>query len=265
MTRGVLLPIGGAEDKTNGKIILTRFVELAGGSCARISILPTASENHDLGASYQEVFKSLGVKSPQVVPLYLPKEADDPVSAEVLSRSTGIFLTGGDQNKIIRVLSGTLCLRALLHAWRLGAVVGGTSAGASAMSDPMISGGTGGGLPRPGIVRIAPGLGLTRNLVIDQHFRERDRLGRLVAALGMTGRSFGLGLDEDTGAVLRPGGSLEVIGRGTATILDGRKLTMGPLSTGDSDSDGGTVVLSHLLIHSLESGQVFDLRRGTIG
>lgn len=263
MANGVLMPIGGAEDKINGRIILRRFVTLAGGAAARIAILPTASENHDLGARYLEIFKELGAIVVRVLPLYLPEEANDPVSAEILARSTGVFLTGGDQNKILKVLSGTLCLQAMASAWKRGALIGGTSAGASALSDPMISGGTGGGLPRPGIVRIAPGLGFTRHVVIDQHFRERDRLGRLVAAVGLTGRAFGLGIDEDTAAVIYPSGAMEVIGKGTVTVVDGRRLHISDLSDADSGEDA-KVVLADLLIHSLEAGQRFDLKRGVI-
>ncbi|MFN7975630.1 MAG: cyanophycinase [Acidobacteriota bacterium] len=262
MPSGTLLAIGGAEDKANGKTILRKFVSLAGGASARICILPTASENHGLGERYQELFAELGVASPRVLPLYLPEEADDPVSAEILGHATGVFLTGGDQNKILAVLEDTLCYDTLLAAWKRGAVVGGTSAGASALSDPMISGGSGGGLPRPGIVRIARGLGLTRQLIIDQHFRERDRLGRLIAAVALTHRAFGLGIDEDTAAIISPAGSLEVIGKGTVTIVDGRKLSMSP--PGETEDETVRLALANVLIHSLRSAQRFDLRRGTI-
>ena len=261
---GVLFPIGGAEDRSSSSTVLGRFVALAGGSSARISILPTASESQDLGQRYQDVFRGLGVKNPRVLPLYLPEEANDPVSAEALSRSTGIFLTGGDQNRIIRVFENTLAFAAMLKAWRRGAVIGGTSAGASAMSDPMIAGGSGGGLPYPGIVQLKPGLGLTREMVIDQHFRERDRLGRLIAAIGITGRPWGLGLDEDTGAVLGPAGMLEVVGKGTATILDGRKLKVARTPAADSGTESSKMGLSGLKLHSLEHGQRFDLKQGSI-
>lgn len=264
MARGILLPIGGAEDKANGKTILRKFVALAGQKDARICILPTASENHGLGQRYQELFQELGVSTPRVLPLYLPEEANDPVSAEILGHSTGVFLTGGDQNKILAVLEDTLCYDTLLAAWRRGAVVGGTSAGASALSDPMISGGSGGGLPRPGIVRIARGLGLTRQLIIDQHFHERDRLGRLIAAVGLTGRPYGVGIDEDTAAVISPGGILEVLGKGTVTIVDGRKLLMSPRAAASGQDESVRLALANVLIHSLKSAQRFDLRRGTI-
>jgi cyanophycinase len=250
--------IGGAEDKFEQKFILRAFFEYSGGRRARLTILPSASENQDSGAIYQHIFTDFGARSVQVIPLFDREEADLPEVANQLAVSTGIFLTGGDQSKIVQILHGTAPLRAIVAAYEKRAIIAGTSAGAAALCDPMIAGGLRGALPRSGMVKLAPGLGLTQSLLIDQHFRQRDRLGRLLTAAMSFPDKIGVGVDEDTAAIVTPDGRLSVIGRGTVTIVDTSQAQSVDLGT---TPDRSPLAFSHLILHTLVHGDQFDLNK----
>jgi cyanophycinase len=260
------MAIGGAEDKFQEKHILQVFWQLSGGRRARVAILPTASREEETGAAYREIFAGFGVKSADVVGLFHKTEAEDPQAVSTLDRATGIFMTGGDQNKILAVLHGTEAMAAIHRAHSKGACIGGTSAGASALSNPMIAGGRRGSLPRSGMVKIAPGLGLTSRYLIDQHFNQRERLGRLVYAVLLYPEMIGVGVDEDTAAVFRPGGGIDVIGRGTVTIVNPRSVTMhDPASVPDMSpmafSNMELATLTHGFHYSTETHSLVLERR----
>lgn len=255
--KGTLMFIGGAEDKFEQKVILRMFVQLSGGQRARISILPSASENQESGAIYQQIFGELGARVVRVLPLFNREEADLPDVAKELASSTGIFMTGGDQSKIVQVLHGTNALQAIKTAYGRGAVIAGTSAGAAALSDPMIASGARGSLPRSGMAKIAQGLGLTRSLLIDQHFHQRERIGRLIAAVISFPHMLGVGVDEDTAAVVSDG-QLSVIGRGTVTLIDTSQVQSVNLGT---TPDRSPLAFANLRLHTLVHGGRFDLHR----
>jgi cyanophycinase len=252
--------IGGAEDKFEQKFILRSFFDLAGGKRARIIILPSASEHTDSGAVYHQIFSDFGARSVQVIPLFNSEEANLPEVARDLAASTGVFMTGGDQSKIVHVLQGSASLMAIMSVFDNGAVIAGTSAGAAALCDPMIASGSRGSLPRSGMVKIGQGLGLTRSLLIDQHFRQRDRLGRLLTAIMSFPDKLGVGVDEDTAAIVVDG-HLEVVGRGTVTIVDSSHLHSNHLGT---TPDQSPLAFSHLVLHTLVHGGRFDLVRRTV-
>ncbi|MEW6729966.1 MAG: cyanophycinase [Acidobacteriota bacterium] len=253
---GTLLVIGGAEDKYEEKYILTRFFELSGGKRANIAILPTASQDERTGTAYQKIFMDFGARSVQVLPLFQREDADE-LATRILENASGIFLTGGDQNKILAVLHGSEALTAIQKAHTRGTVIGGTSAGAAALSDPMIAGGSRGSLARSGMAKIAPGLGIAKSLIIDQHFHQRERLGRLLYAVILHPKLIGLGVDEDTAAIIYPNGDIDVIGRGTVTIVDGSKLKMfNPASVPDKSP----IVFSNMKLHTLTHGGRFSLK-----
>src|SRR5262249_31071870 len=205
---GALIVIGGAEDRYEEKFILNRFHLMAGGRRARIAILPTASQDERTGTAYHSIFSDFGARSVEVLPLFRSEDAEETAAVDVLDKATGIFLTGGDQNKILSVLIGTASLHAIQRAHERGAVIGGTSAGAAALSNPMIAGGSRGSLPRSGMAKIAPGLGLAKSFIIDQHFHQRERLGRLLYAVILHPKLIGLGVDEDTAAIINPDGGI---------------------------------------------------------
>lgn len=259
--RGTLMFIGGSEDKFEQKFILRTFFHQSGGSRARLSILPSASENQESGAIYQQIFTKLGARVVRVIPLFNHDEANRPEVAKDLAAATGIFLTGGDQSKIVRILRGTASWRAIMTAYEQGATVAGTSAGAAALSDPMIAGGARGSLPRSGMVKLAQGLGLTTSLLIDQHFHQRDRLGRLLAAVISFPHMLGVGVDEDTAAIVTPDGQLSVIGRGTVTIVDTSRVQSVNLAT---TPDRSPLAFANLVLHTLVHGGRFDLHKRAV-
>jgi len=258
---GTLMLIGGAEDKFEQKYLLKAFFDASGGRRARIIILPSASEFEDSGAIYHQIFTDFGARNVQVIPLFNRDEADLPDVAKDLARATGIFMTGGDQNKIVAILHGTASLRAIATAFERGAVIGGTSAGASAMSDPMIGGGLVGSLARSGMVKLQQGLGLTTALIIDQHFHQRNRLGRLLTASMSYPRMIGIGVDEDTAALVTHEGRLSVIGRGTVTIVDASEMHSANLAT---TPDKSPIAFSRVVLHTLVHGGRFDVNKRAI-
>ena len=173
-----------------------------------------------------------------------------------LARASGIFFTGGNQLRLSTLLGGTPVAKLIRTMNARGVTVGGTSAGASILSEHMIAFGTEGASPRASSVRLAPGLGLTNRFIIDQHFRQRDRLGRLVAALAYNPFAIGIGLDEDTAAFIGPDNTLEVEGSGAVTVVDADGLTFSSMAQVPEDEP---VCLLGLTVHILTAGATFNL------
>ena len=174
--RGWIVPIGGAEDKLREPTILRRFVEISGGSDARIIVIPTASQLDDTGSRYERIFTDLGAGFCKALAYKERADADRDDWFETLTSATGIFFTGGNQLRISGILGGTRVAQSIRRLNAQGIPVGGTSAGAAILPEHMIAYGSTGGTPRAGMVSMSPGLGLTNRFVIDQHFRERDPL-----------------------------------------------------------------------------------------
>jgi len=254
--RGSIIPIGGAEQKLGDPRILRRFVDLCGGSDADIVVIPTASQLVDTGARYEQLFSELGAGRVTSVDFDSRADGDDPARLDRIEQATGIFLTGGNQLRITTMLGGTGVARLIRTLNAHGVHVAGTSAGASVLSEHMMAFGKEGGSPSAGSVRLAPGLGLTNRFVIDQHFRERDRLGRLLAALAYNPFVVGIGLDEDTAAFIRPDNMLEVEGSGTVTIVDASDMQF---SSMDQAGENQPVCLLGLKVHILIAGATFNL------
>jgi cyanophycinase len=224
---GRLIAIGGAEDKVRDRALILRcFVESAGGNAADLVVLATASEVPETGTRYAGLFGDLGARSVEVLRI-LNREDALAAGREVLDhveRASGLFLTGGSQIRLSSALGGTALAAAIRRRHREGMVVGGTSAGASLLSEHMIALGDSGGTPRRRLVHLAKGLGLAPDLIIDQHFRRRDRLGRLLTALSYNPEPLGLGIDEDTAAVIDPDGRLQVLGANGVTVVDASRM-----------------------------------------
>lgn len=218
------MPIGGNEDHRRTRAILSKFVALSRGEEARIAVIPTASQLADTGSLYCRLFKDLGAAEVRCIAPETRQKSNHPELLAQLEGMTGIFLTGGDQSKLISMIGATLMHRAILARFTAGAIIGGTSAGASALSEHMIAFGRSGSVPCQRMVNLGAGLGLAPDLVIDQHFRQRDRLGRLVTAVLMCPGLLGVGIDEDTALIIHPDQPWEVFGTGTVTIVDGSQL-----------------------------------------
>ena len=258
--RGQIIPIGGAEEKLSNPEILDRFVELCGGRPARIGIIPTASELEDTGRNYEKLFRRLGIRHARVLPFLTREDCSNEKWLAYIEKADGVFMTGGNQLRLSTTLGGTPVARLIRRRNAVGLHVAGTSAGAAFMPEHMIAGGTEGSTPSPDKVTLAPGLGLTNNFIIDQHFRQRDRLGRLLTALAYNPFAIGIGLDEDTAAFIQPGDSLEVVGSGGITIIDPAELTFSSMDTARRDEP---VSLIDVKLHILISGGRFDIATRT--
>lgn len=255
-TPGAVVIIGGAEDKLRDKVILSRFVRLAGGQDAHIAVISTASSLGDAATQlYRDLFTRLGVDRVSGLRPLDRNEANLPECAEVVDAATGVFLTGGNQLRLSSVVAGTQLGAALLRAHQRGAVIGGTSAGASAVSAHMVAFGAAGATPKHRMVQTSAGLGLLHDMVIDQHFEQRNRWGRLLALVAQSPGLLALGLDEDTAAVVTADHTLEVIGRGAVTIIDGSQIQTDAFQT----KGHRPMMVSGAIVHSLPSGYRFDL------
>ncbi|MDN5864015.1 MAG: cyanophycinase [Gammaproteobacteria bacterium] len=262
--RGWIVPIGGAENKDDNPRILKRFVELCGANDADIVVIPTASRLEDTADRYEEIFSELGAARVATLDFDTRRDASETNRLERLREASGIFFTGGNQLRIATTIGGTPIAGLVRKCNARGVPVGGTSAGASILSDHMIVNGHEGGSPTAGGVQLAPGLGLTNRFVIDQHFRQRDRLGRLLAALAYNPFSVGIGLDEDTAAFIGPDNTLEVEGSGAVTVVDASNLQFSSMArVGENDP----VCMLGLKVHILTAGATFDLesRRASAG
>ena len=254
--RGWIIPIGGAEEKENDRAILARFVELCGGADADIVVIPTASKLLSTGPRYVEIFTDLGVRSVESMDFDTRRDAEEPRRVDRIERATGVFFTGGNQLRLATYLGGTAVAKAIRTANARGMHVAGTSAGASFLSEHMIAFGEEGSTPIAGMVRLAPGLGLTNRFIIDQHFRQRDRLGRLATSLAYNPFAVGIGLDEDTAAFISPDNTVEVLGSGGVTVVDAAGLQFSSMAQVD---EGQPVCLLGLSFHILVAGATFNL------
>jgi cyanophycinase len=258
MSDGTVIVIGGAEDKIRDRVILSRFVDLAGGPAARLAIISSASSLGPLaGERYQAIFNDLGVRRITAIHAVSRAEANDAAVARSLRGTSGVFLTGGNQLRLSATIGGTRLAAAITERFQDGACVAGTSAGASAMSSHMIAFGASGGTPKHRMAAMAAGLGLLPSVIIDQHFQQRNRLGRLLSIIAQNPSLLGLGVDEDTAGVVTPDSILEVIGRGSITIVDG--------SAAETDAweirGHRPLMISGVVLHALPAGYRFDLRR----
>lgn len=218
--QGKLLIIGGAEDKEGDCKILREFLRCAGGTKARIVIMTAATSlPGEVGDNYIRVFERLGAEDVRVVDTQRPEEARNPEYLEAIQQATGIFFTGGDQARIISCLKDTKLDAAMHKRFSEGIIIGGTSAGAAMMPDMMIIEGDSETNPRVDVVAMGPGMGFLPGVVIDQHFAQRGRLGRLVSALLLQPAVLGFGIDENT-AILVSGDEFEVIGESAVTVID---------------------------------------------
>ncbi len=255
--RGLLLLIGGAEDKVGSRTILNRFVQLAGGRQARITVVATASSFQDLvGQRYVNLFTALDVAHVDMLQVRDRFQAQHPEPLDQLDAATGIFITGGDQLKLTATLGGTPIARQIRQRHLTGCVVGGTSAGASAAAEHMLAYGTSGIPPRKAMMQFAPGLGLISGLVIDQHFGARGRAGRLMTAVAHNPDLLGLGLDEDTAVEINPRGLLTVLGRGSVMIVDATDMQFTDIHR---IAEHAPLTIFGLRLHVLSSGYHYDI------
>ncbi len=258
---GPLIVIGGHEDKEGDRAILRAVAErLKGGKL----VLATIASHQPDGyfESYLAAFADLGVTD--LVELYVDDrgETHDPEKLAVLDGAAGVFFSGGDQLRIASQIGDTPIESKVREIHRNGGVIAGTSAGAAVMSETMLVGGSSGESHRIGDLHMAPGLGLIRDAIIDQHFAERGRIGRLLGAVAHNPRILGIGIDEDT-AILVEGPQFSVLGAGAVYVVDAEEVTQSNVAEARSAS---ALSLHDVRLHVLAAGDRFDLeRRAPIG
>ena len=254
---GHLLVIGGAEDKYNERRILKKFLSLAGDKDAEVLIVPVASDFPEFAADvYTQAFRNLGVANPRVLRATSRQDVFDADVGELLDGVTGVFITGGDQMRLVSLLGGTAFatrLRKLVTETNI--VLAGTSAGAAGMSTSMIVRGESTSHPHKNSVRLSPGLGFLKNIIIDQHFTERGRISRLITAVSYNPYNLGIGIDENTAIILDKEGNLEVFGAGSITIVDGSKITYNEIAEVD---DFQSFSVFGVQLHVLQDGLIYD-------
>jgi len=253
---GPLIIIGGHEDKEGEKRILRQVADRVKGG--KLVIATVAShEPEGYFDTYQKAFGELGVDN--LVELYVNErsEALEGKVRELFDAAAGIFFTGGDQLRIASQIGDTPVEEMVHEIHRRGGVIAGTSAGASVMSETMLVNGSSQESHRIGDLHMAPGLGLVRDVIIDQHFAERGRIGRLLGAVAQNPRVLGIGIDEDT-AIVVEGCCFGVVGAGAVYIVDGSGVTHSNIAEASPER---TLSMHHVRLHVLSDGDGFDLDR----
>ena len=260
LTKNAILVIGGAEDKVHGKEILQTFFNRSGSSDAIIGIVPCASREPSLiGERYYRIFSDMGAREIKVLDVRDRSGANDSAYRDFVEDCTGIFLTGGDQLRLCGLLADTTLMNRIVErAQKREISLAGTSAGAAVMGHHMISGGSSAESPNRALVDMAMGLGIIPEVLVDQHFYNRNRLARLLSAISGHPKLLGIGIDEDTCAMFESDGTIRVIGKGTVTIVDARDMTY----TNTADVQGSEPLSMHnLKLHILGYGDCYDLER----
>jgi cyanophycinase len=254
--KGKLIIIGGHEDKAGAEVILREVARpvLKGG---RLAIITAATQvPEEVGREYTAIFRELGVRDIAVVDIREREDAADPSCVEQIKDAKAIFFTGGDQLRITSQLGDSPLFQMLQKRCADGALIAGTSAGAAAMPTTMLVSGNSDESSRISALGMAPGLGLIDNVVIDSHFAERGRIGRLLGAVAQNPASVGIGIDEDTAVVVEKNRRFRVIGSGAVYVIDGSTISYSSLSEKQPE---GVLSIFDVRLHILSAGDQFDL------
>jgi cyanophycinase len=253
---GSLIAIGGAEDREDTKIILSHIAELIGSRKLVISTLASGYAD-EVWEIYRNLFTSMGVKRVEHLCLDHRDESSNDPRLDVLADATAVFFTGGDQLRITTRLGGTALSERIEEIYKQGGIIAGTSAGATALGEMMLVGNPVKGICKLSDIRMAPGLGLAKNLIIDQHFSERGRIRRLLGAVAENPRMLGIGVDEDTAVVVESDGTSHAIGSGAVYVVDGNDLSYTNIS---EVSFNRAMSVFGVNLHMLSNGDGFDIR-----
>lgn len=260
--RGSLLLIGGSEDKEGDKQILKRFSRLVSEKDSYLVILTSAtSQPESVGRDYQYIFKDLGIDVVKIFNINNREKASNKEYCNLIEKASGIFFTGGDQLRITSIFGGSSINESLKKTYEAGAIIAGTSAGASVVSDIMIIGGHGDDSPQLDSVNLASGLGFLEEVIIDQHFAQRGRMNRLLMAIAYNPYILGIGIDEDTAIEVTPDGFFVVRGSRTVTVVDGKNITYSNISEIKGKQP---LALLDVKVHILPANYKYNLRNREI-
>jgi cyanophycinase len=257
--RNSILVIGGAEDKVHGKEILSSFWHCAGATSAIIGIIPSASrEPTIIGERYTNIFRDMGAKEIKILDVRDRIQGEDKEYQHFVEECTGIFMTGGDQLRLCGLMSDTPLMDKIKARVKSGQMaLAGTSAGAAVMGHHMIAGGSSGESPNRALVDMAMGLGLIPEVIVDQHFHNRNRMARLLSSISCHPERLGIGIDEDTCALFDQDGYIEVIGRGTVNIIDPQAMSY---TNGAKVEAEEPLSLHNLRLHILRHGDRYNMK-----
>ncbi|AOY76048.1 cyanophycinase [Clostridium formicaceticum] len=252
-----LIIIGGGEDKRTDKEILKKVVALSGGDQANIAVITTATNYPlEVGEEYKRIFYDLGVNKVDTINIASRKEANQRQVIRSLQNTNCIFFVGGDQLRISSILGGTEFHSFIKSRLEEGLIVAGTSAGASMMSEVMVVEGDEEDAPRKCTVKMAPGMGFLKGVIIDQHFNQRGRIGRLLGAVAQNPYALGIGIDEDTAIIINDKNELKVIGSGVITIVDGKNINYTNISEQYPDEP---LAITNVNVHILPTRYKYSL------
>jgi cyanophycinase len=254
--KGKLIIIGGAERKEEGQGVLRTVAEAISGGKHLLIVTTATQQPEETGAEYTQIFHDLGVAKVTVVDIRTRSDADLQDFIDQCEQADGIFFTGGDQLRITSQMGDSRLFQCMRERYLDGAVIAGTSAGAAAMPYTMIIGGPGDESNRISALSMAPGLGMIDDMVIDSHFAERGRMGRLIGAVTQNPRNLGVGIDEATAIVVSHGQEFEVIGQGAVYVVDGARISYSGLSEANPE---GIVTVHDVTVHVLGAQDRFDL------
>lgn len=256
--KGHLIIIGGAEDKVGESIILRQAQQMMSGN-EKLTVLTTATEKpQEVGRDYLNVFTRLGIKNIQILNINTREEANDDQRCDMLRTSKCVFMTGGDQLRITSILGGTKAYTDLKNLYASGGIIMGTSAGASVMSSTMVVQGDNNEPARKCTLKMAPGLGFFHGAIIDQHFDQRGRFGRLLCGVAENPDVLGIGIDEDTAIKVFPDMHFEIIGTNAVTIIDGQTIKSSNVS---ELSPNEILAITGVTVHALPTGYGFDMNK----
>ncbi|HKY96705.1 MAG TPA: cyanophycinase [Gemmatimonadaceae bacterium] len=250
-----LIIIGGHEDKTEKKLILRAVAERVGSGKLVIATVASGMQKEQY-EEYERIFRGLGVRHIYKLEVETREDAMSDRHVRILDDCTAIFFTGGDQVKITSQLGCSPVCERIQEIYEKGGCIAGTSAGASVMSETMMVGGNGDETHKiGGALRLAPGLGLIRGIIVDQHFAQRGRIGRLLGAVSQNPRVLGIGIDENTAVIVERDKKFTVLGEGGVTILDAGASTYSNIT--DEETDRSLSVFD-VKLHLLSQGDVYD-------
>ncbi len=255
--KGRLIIIGGHEEKQGEQTILKAVAQRARSDRSRLAIVTVATNQpEEIGREYRELFMELGVKHVEIVDIRTRDEAADDAHIQKIAGASVIFFTGGDQLRITSQIGDSPLFRCMSERYQKGATIAGTSAGAAAMPETMLIAGASDASHRISALEMAPGLAFLSGVVIDSHFAERGRMGRLLGAVAQNPRNIGLGIDEDTAIVVTPQERFEVIGSGAVYVVDGMDISYSSLSEQHPE---GIVSIYDIKLHVLGQDDYYDL------
>ena len=256
-SKGSLVIIGGHEEK-EGRALILREVVRRVGSGKLVVVTLASREPQAMWEDYQRAFTDLGVRRIEHLDVSSREALLRDPQPDILEDATVVFFTGGGQLRITTLFGGTELCEQIQEFYRRGGTVAGTSAGASVMSDTMLVTGDGDESHRIGTsLQMAPGLGYIKDVIVDQHFAERGRIGRLLGAVAQNPRLLGVGLDENTAIVVEAEERFRVLGEGAVYVVDGRGVTSSNLTEED---DERALSIFNVRLHVLSQGDEFDLR-----